>query len=86
MNRSPAELIVEIVLVDDSSTRNELKAQLDQYVEAHLPKVRIVRLPIRSGLIVARLAGARVATGDVLIFLDSHTEANTNWLPPLLGK
>lgn len=86
LNRSPPELIVEIILVDDASTKQFLKAKLDQYVSIYLPKVKIVRLLERSGLIVARLAGARVATGDVLIFLDSHTEANTNWLPPLLGK
>lgn len=86
LNRSPAELLVEIILVDDFSSKKFLHDELDRYVAEHLPKVRIVRLPERSGLIIARLAGAKVATGDVLLFLDSHTEANTNWLPPLLGK
>lgn len=86
LNRSPPELLVEIILVDDFSSKTFLKEELDQYVAHHLPKVKIVRLPERSGLIIARLAGAKVATGDILLFLDSHTEANTNWLPPLLGK
>lgn len=85
LDRSPSELIVEIIIVDDASTKEFLKEKLNQYVALHLPKVKIVRLSERSGLILARLAGAKIATGDVLIFLDSHTEANTNWLPPLLG-
>uniref|UniRef100_U5ERV4 Polypeptide N-acetylgalactosaminyltransferase n=1 Tax=Corethrella appendiculata TaxID=1370023 RepID=U5ERV4_9DIPT len=82
--RSPTELIVEIILVDDCSTKKFLKADLDNYLAENLPKVKVLHLPERSGLIRARSEGARIAIGDVLIFLDSHTEANVNWLPPLL--
>ncbi|CAG9563230.1 unnamed protein product [Danaus chrysippus] len=84
LNRSPTFLIKEVFLVDDASTKDFLKEQLDDYVSKHMPKVKIIRLKSRSGLIAARLAGAEKATADVLVFLDSHTEANVNWLPPLL--
>lgn len=82
--RSPKHLIKEIFLVDDASTKDFLGKALDEYLEGNMPKVKVIRLPKRSGLITARLAGAERATADVLIFLDSHTEANVNWLPPLL--
>lgn len=62
-----------------------LKQKLEDYLAKNMPKVKVLRLPSRSGLITARLAGAKMATADVVIFLDSHTEANVNWLPPLLG-
>lgn len=76
-----------MILVNDHSTKDELYDELKRYLAENFNgKAHVVDLPARSGLITARLAGARVATGDVLIFLDSHTEANTNWLPPLLGK
>jgi len=83
INRSPTKLLKEIILVDDASTKPEVKMQLDDYI-AKIPKVSIVRLPERAGLITARLEGAKKATAEVIIFLDSHTEANVNWLPPLL--
>ncbi|CAH2092376.1 unnamed protein product [Euphydryas editha] len=84
LNRSPTFLIKEVFLVDDASTKDFLKQKLEDYVSQHLPKVKIIRLENRSGLIAARLAGAKKASADVLVFLDSHTEANVNWLPPLL--
>ncbi|KAF0772537.1 N-acetylgalactosaminyltransferase 6-like [Aphis craccivora] len=85
LNRSPKSLLKEIILVDDSSTKASLKKPLDHFVSNNLGHiVQIIRLKKRQGLIRARLAGARKATSEILIFLDSHTEANVNWLPPLL--
>ncbi|XP_066942249.1 putative polypeptide N-acetylgalactosaminyltransferase 10 [Macrobrachium rosenbergii] len=84
INRSPSSLLLEVILVDDASTKDFLKEKLDDYVTKNLPKVKVVHLAKRSGLIRARLAGAKAAKGDVIIFLDSHTECTTNWLPPLL--
>ncbi|XP_070508754.1 N-acetylgalactosaminyltransferase 6-like [Chironomus tepperi] len=86
VNRSPPELLKEVILVNDRSTKEFLYDDLKAYLASNFPKnlVKLFELPARSGLIAARLTGARAAIGDVLIFLDSHTEPNTNWLPPLL--
>ncbi|XP_055371858.1 N-acetylgalactosaminyltransferase 6-like [Condylostylus longicornis] len=84
LNHSPQHLIKEIILVDDGSDKVFLGKQLDDFIAEKLPKVQVIHLQERSGLILARLAGAKQATAEVLIFLDSHIETNYNWLPPLL--
>ena len=48
--------------------------------------MRLHNLNERKGLIVARMEGAKIATSEVLVFIDAHVEVNVNWLPPLLGK
>ncbi|XP_077584396.1 polypeptide N-acetylgalactosaminyltransferase 5 [Stigmatopora nigra] len=84
LNRSPPHLLKEIILVDDFSQKAYLK-DLDNYM-ADFPKVQIIHLKERQGLIRARMVGAAAAKGDVLTFLDSHIECNVGWLEPLLER
>ncbi|XP_061659269.1 polypeptide N-acetylgalactosaminyltransferase 10-like isoform X1 [Syngnathoides biaculeatus] len=85
LNRSPPQLIAEVILVDDFSDKEHLKVALEEYMD-RLPKVRILRTKKREGLIRTRLLGAAAAKAQVITFLDSHCEANINWLPPLLDR
>ncbi|XP_071760409.2 polypeptide N-acetylgalactosaminyltransferase 10-like isoform X1 [Centroberyx gerrardi] len=85
LNRSPPQLIAEVILVDDFSDKEHLKVALEEYM-VRMPKVRILRTKKREGLIRTRLLGAAAAKGEVITFLDSHCEANVNWLPPLLDR
>jgi polypeptide N-acetylgalactosaminyltransferase len=86
VNRSPPELLKEVILVNDHSDKEHCYGELEDYIADHFDgnKIKILVMQTRSGLMKARLAGARYASGDVFIFMDSHTEANVNWLPPLL--
>ena len=46
---------------------------LDDYMKP-FEKVKILRLKKREGLIRASLNGAKIAQGQILVFLDSHCE------------
>jgi len=86
INRSPRQLVEEIILVDDASEHDHLGKQLEEYV-AKLPvHTKVLRTGSRSGLIRARLLGAKEAKGSVITFLDAHCECTEGWLEPLLAE
>ncbi|XP_018016586.1 N-acetylgalactosaminyltransferase 7-like, partial [Hyalella azteca] len=85
INRSPPQLLHEVLLVDDFSDKANLKEPLDDYIRRWGSKVRLIRNKEREGLIRTRTIGAEQARGEVVLFLDAHCEVNKNWLPPLLA-
>jgi glycosyltransferase involved in cell wall biosynthesis len=60
----------------------DVKEDLEKTVAETWPDgiVKIARSQERLGLIRAKIAGAKMATGDVIVFLDAHCEANAQWL------
>ncbi|XP_020934282.1 inactive polypeptide N-acetylgalactosaminyltransferase-like protein 5 isoform X2 [Sus scrofa] len=84
MTLTPHHIIEEIILVDDMSEYDDLKEKLDYHLEIFRGKIKVIRNKKREGLIRARLVGASRASGDILVFLDSHCEVNKIWLEPLL--
>jgi len=86
INRSPRELLSEILLVDDASEHEHLGQDLEDYVRTLPIPVKVLRTGKRSGLIRARLLGAENVKGSVITFLDAHCECTEGWLEPLLGE
>ncbi|XP_041775063.1 polypeptide N-acetylgalactosaminyltransferase 5 isoform X1 [Anopheles merus] len=86
INRSPRPLLKEIILVDDASEREHLGRQLEEYVRTLPVPTFVLRTGKRSGLIRARLLGAKHVKGQVITFLDAHCECTEGWLEPLLAR
>lgn len=52
INRSPKELLKEVILVNDHSTKDFLYGELEEYINEHLKHiVKLYVLPRRSGLV-----------------------------------
>lgn len=87
LNTVPPPLLREIIIVDDHSDKAEDAVTGPLYdIVGFLPKVKLMRLHERQGIVHARLTGSRMAKGDVLVFLDSHVELNAGWLEPQLDR
>lgn len=89
LDRTKAEHIKEILLVDDSSEWANATEEAMKYKESHAVQwssVKFLRTDKNEGLIRAKIFGAKRAVGEVLVFLDSHCEVNEDWLPPLLDQ
>ena len=69
----------EIILVDDASTDSSVTFVAEQY-----PEIKIVQLARNSGLAIGCNAGARAATGDLLVMLNNDTEVEPGWLVALV--
>lgn len=89
LDRTPPQLLHEIILVDDGSDEEAPWLADGGEFELHLqllPKTKLARLSGRNGLMRARNVGASLATGETITFLDSHIEVGPGWLEPLSGR
>lgn len=68
INRSPRSLLKEIILVDDASESENLGEGLDNYVNRLPVPTIVLRTVTRSGLIRAKLLGAKHVTVFYLNF------------------
>lgn len=70
----------EVIVVDNGSAEDPTAA-----AESLYPGIRVVRLPNNLGFAVGNNAGARVATGDYLAFLNDDTRVHQDWLQELVN-
>ncbi|XP_052453413.1 probable polypeptide N-acetylgalactosaminyltransferase 8 [Carassius gibelio] len=90
IDKTPAHLLKEIVLVDDHSSNEDLQLALDEYIDRinkdNPGLIKKVRHKAQMGLAKARISGWEAATGQVIAILDAHIEVHLEWAEPLLAR
>jgi len=86
--RTPPALLVDVIVVDDNGVPGhhdlpaDIRKNIDErewdYIKSLSPKVKVIKHDDREGCARSRLTGARVARGEVLMFVDSHVEMTSS--------
>ncbi len=77
-----SSLSVEIVVVDDGSTDQTLNEA--RRATSNIPGASVISHPVNMGKGQALFTGARVAKGDLIVFLDADLDLPPEQLPALL--
>jgi polypeptide N-acetylgalactosaminyltransferase len=86
--RTPPNLLVDVIVVDDNgipghhglppNIRKNVDEDEWEYIKSLSPKVKVIQHDDREGCARSRLTGAKVATGEILMFVDSHIEMESS--------
>lgn len=80
---TPADVLQEIVVVDDGSEPPLSTTHLSPQVQSQY-KVKVMRHNRTIGLIGAKKTGGDAASGDILVFFDCHVGPQSNWYKDFL--
>lgn len=78
LSRQAGAPAFEVLLVDNASSDGS-----SEFVRAHFPGVRVVDNAANLGFAAGNNAGARVAAGELLVFLNNDTVPEPGWLAAL---
>lgn len=71
----------EVIVVDDASPNNDV-----DFLKKEFPSVKVVALTTNQRFAAACNAGVNVASGDIIVLLNSDVEPTEEFLAPLLEK
>jgi polypeptide N-acetylgalactosaminyltransferase len=78
---TPDRLLEQIIFVSDGNRHPRVEE-----LEAMSPKLKVLVLPKRQGLIKAKMRGMELVKASVVVFLEPHCIVNRRWLEPLLVR